>query len=268
MWSTRALTVAVSFCLATPTLAQGVPPAEETIEVVGKREQDRRRTINAFVRALSREPTTEPITRFDTACPEVAGLSPAQNQAIIQRMRVVAGAAAVPLAKPGCRPNVLVIVVPDKNEMLKALRKRHPDLFRDGRRKIINIVRDDSAALAWHISVDVDREGQPLASSNGIPVVETDVPNRYYSAFRPVSIGGIVLLEQAGIVGLTTTQIADYATMRAFSTAEPRQLSQTNAPTILRLLDSKIGDETPLSLTSWDLAFLKAAYAVSAGPPC
>lgn len=76
-------------------------------------------------------------------------------------------------------------------------------------------------------------------------------------------MGSMILIEQKGLVGLTATQIADYAAMRAFTTIYPHRLSHSNAPTILRVMNSKIGDITPLSLTKWDLAFLKSAYSVA-----
>lgn len=251
--------------LPLPAAAQVAAEPQETIEVTARRDKERRQVIRNFVGALSNDSHTGPMTRFDTACPVVAGLSPAQNLAVANRMRTVASAAAIPLAKAGCQPNILVIVVPDKFDVLKGFQTRHPAMFRNGDNKQVDLVRDKSAALAWHVSVDVDRFGKTIAAlADGPPVVVADGSPRLYTFFRPVAVGGVVLIDQAGVIGLTTTQIADYATMRIFSTAEPRKLTSSNAPTILRIMDSKIGDETPPSLTAWDFAFLKAAYAVPA----
>ena len=75
-------------------------------------------------------------------------------------------------------------------------------------------------------------------------------------------MGSMILIEQKGLVGLTTMQIADYAAMRSFTTIYPHRLSRSNMPTILRVMNSKIGDDTPHSLTRWDFAFLKGAYSV------
>lgn len=259
------LLLALSLLPAAPALAQDSKPAntEAEILVVGdrEREKERREEIRDFVRALSTEQSDSPLTRFHTACPAVVGLSPPQNLAIASRMRAVAGAAKVPLSEEGCRPNVLVIVVPDKDEMSKLLRKKHPVLFINGDEKPVDVAKENGPATAWHIQLIVDRSGEKIEPSGGVIWVRVgDNGPRTRASFRPLAIGAIVLIEQKGLIGLTTTQIADYAAMRAFTTLHPGRLARTDAPTILRLMDSDVGDVTPRSLTAWDFGFLKGVY--------
>jgi hypothetical protein len=78
---------------------------------------------------------------------------------------------------------------------------------------------------------------------------------------RPVYLMSIVVIERRGLDGLTTTQIADYAAMRAFSDASPARARETGAPTILTILETPMGSEMPLSMTAWDLSFLRGLYA-------
>lgn len=253
---------------AAPTVAQDRPPpkTETEILVVGEREKQEKQAelINEFVRSLSTEGWDSPMTRFENICPGVIGLSPARNREIVARIRAVATAAGIKVAEEGCRSNVRVVVVPDNEEMLKALKSKHPVLFRDYDRRPVEIVKEDGPVTAWHVRQKLDRNGNTLEpSASGITSISFDGASpRVLALYRPVAMGAMILIEQEGLIGLTTTQIADYAAMRALTTISPHRLSRSNAPTILRVMSSKIGDDTPLSLTQWDLAFLKSAYSV------
>lgn len=114
--------------MATPTLAQDreAPDTGSEIVVVGNRDQqgEQRQQIQKFVRALSTEGWDSPMTRFEKVCPGVIGLSPAQNLAIATRIRAVAKAANITVAKEDCKANLRVVVVPDRDEMLTLLEKK------------------------------------------------------------------------------------------------------------------------------------------------
>ena len=254
---------------AAPALAQDRPPPQTDTEilVVGEREtqESQAKQINEFVGALSTEGWDSPMTRFENICPQVIGLSPARNMEIVARIRAVATAAAIKVAEEGCRSNVRVVVIPDKDEMLKLLRSKHPVLFRDYDHRPVRLVKEDGPVTAWHVRQKLDRNGNTLEpDGNGVTSISFDGASpRMLALYRPVAMGAMILMEQKGLIGLTTTQIADYTAMRALTTINPRRLSRSSAPTILRVMSSEIGDETPRSLTQWDLAFLKSAYSVS-----
>lgn len=253
--------------MAAPILAQDRPPSKNATEilVVGKREkQNQAEQIKEFVRALSTDGWDSPMTRFENICPAVIGLPPAQNLEIVTRIRTVATAAGIEVAEEGCRSNVRVIVIPDKEEMLKLLKSKHPVLFRDYDRRAVELVKEEGPVTAWHVRQKLDRQGNTLEpNEDGKTSIYFDGASpRVLAVYRPVAMGAMILMEQQGLIGLTTTQIADYAAMRALTTIYPHRLSRSDAPTILRVMSSKIGDETPLSLTEWDFAFLKSAYSV------
>ncbi|WP_133366091.1 hypothetical protein [Qipengyuania sediminis] len=253
---------------AAPTLAQDRPPPITGTEILvvgerGKQEQQAEQ-IKDFVRALSSERWDIPMTRFEAICPGVIGLPPARNLEIARRIRAVATAAGITVGEEACRPNLRVVVIPDKEEMLDLLKRKHPALFRDYDRKPVNLVKEDGPVIAWHVRQKLDRQGNTLEPGpNGITTISIDGASpRVLAVYRPVAMGAMILMEQKGLVGLTTTQIADYAAMRALTTIHPQRLSRSNAPTILHVMTSKIGDDTPPSLTQWDFAFLKTAYSV------
>ncbi|QDM40958.1 hypothetical protein [Altererythrobacter sp. TH136] len=254
--------------MGAPAVSQDREPSREQdqIVVVGEQNQPKkqREEIQEFVRALSTEEWDSPMTRFEKVCPGVRGLSPAQNTAIVARIRAVAAAAGIEVGDKACQPNLRMVVVPDKDEMLQLLKSKHPVLFRDYDGRPVEIVKEDGPATAWHVRERLDRRGNTLEpSESGVTYVDFDGASpRVLALYRPVAMGSMILIEQKGLIGLTTTQIADYAAMRAFTTIYPHRLSRSNAPTILRVMDSRIGDVTPLSLTQWDFAFLKSAYSV------
>lgn len=238
--------------------------SSDDILVLGEREKGQRDQIRDYVRALSTEGWDSPMTRFDAVCPGVIGLPPAHRSAIVARIRAVAASANIKVQDEGCAPNVRIIVIPDKAEMLTLLRKKHSDLFRSYEGQSLQVAKEDGPVTAWHITQKLARGGLTATSGADVTTLTFDGPSpRVIAAFRPVSLATMILIEQRGLVGLTTMQIADYAAMRAFTTISPQRLSRSNAPTILRVMTSEIGEETPLSLTRWDHAFLKGAYAVS-----
>ncbi|MEI9853020.1 MAG: hypothetical protein WDN24_21660 [Sphingomonas sp.] len=179
-------------------------------------------------------------------------------------MRRVADAARIRLADPGCRPNALVIITRDKEEMIAALRRKYPVLFLDAANESIRIPRQRGPVTAWHLEGRVDRMGSPVPfnEDEGYYVLNTPVtPSRISATMRPIFLGAVVVIEVDALIGLTTTQIADYAAMRAFAKTDPARVRKSKVPTILTVLDAPMDSEVPLTLTQWDMGYLKGLYA-------
>ena len=70
-----------------------------------------------------------------------------------------------------------------------------------------------------------------------------------------------MVVQANALDGLTTTQLADYAAMRAFVRTDPKNLRSSSSDTILSIIDAPMGTAVPLTLTPWDLSFLRAFYA-------
>jgi len=109
----------------------------------------------------------------------------------------------------------------------------------------------------------VDARGKPLPQGDIEPFVNrtTVQSSRITAADRPVFDAAALVVEQRALDGLSTTQLADYAAMRLFAKTEPQRLAASEAPTILKILDAPMGTEIPLTLTDWDLSFLRGLYA-------
>ena len=260
--------IAVALALTAQTPAAQPPAGPEAEIIVRGSRADQERQLSDFVDALTPSRIGGQLSRFDwAACPAAAGLSAAQNQAIAERMRQVAVAAGVPVGSPGCRPTVLLLVTRDKAALINGLKAKHPAYFTGvPRDQVKQLARSPGPAAAWHVEglLDADGVAPTRDKLTGQYTVErTDSPSRLRTSARPHFLASVVVVEVEALAGLTTTQLADYAAMRAFARTEPNKLKASRAPTILTVLDTPMGGSVPVTLTQWDLAFLKALYGSS-----
>jgi len=260
-WISLAAAAAI---IAGPGAAQQGQPAPEqpTITVEGRNPDDQ---IRALVDSLPPAPANGHIARFEhDACPAILGVPPAQRASIVARMRAVGAAAGVPMGRPSCRPNIVILVTPDKRQLIEQLARRYPYYLGDlSRRQIARLAESPAPSALWHMNGVVDADGRVLTASGGnVPVMRTGRQgSRIVDQTHPEYIGSVLVLQASALVGLTTTQLADYAAMRTLSGADPARLPGRDVPTILTLVDAPMGSEVPITLTNWDLAFLQSLYA-------
>jgi hypothetical protein len=248
-----------SLALGAAAAAQDQPPKEGPAEIVvtGTRAPDKQ--ISDFIGALTKARVDGQLSRFeDDVCPAALGLVANQNQAIAARMRSVARAAGIPLGKEGCAPNVFVLVASNKDAVVADLNKRYSDPLGDR----VKPSKQSDPATIWQVEGRLDANGIPAAVENGYYKVEmAGGSSRIRPASRPHFLASVLVVEPGALAGLTTTQLADYAAMRLFARTDPSRLKERSAaPTILTVLDAPMGSEVPITLTQWDLGFLKALY--------
>jgi hypothetical protein len=263
---TRAACAMTALLLALPAHGQDAPPppeAEEEIVVTGRQLDEQ---VHDFVGALTpSRGAGSTISRFEEAvCPAVRGFTPAQNETVTARLRAVAAAAGVQVERPGCVPDSLLIVTADKDKFIRTLASRRPETFGDLTPvQIRELARSPGPAAAWQLKGMVNSDGQPilLDGTTGVYLNRTtQAASRGRPEGRWVFEGSALVVERSALVGLTTTQIADYAAMRLFARTDPTRVAG-KAPTILTILEAPMGSEIPITLTQWDLAFLRGLYA-------
>lgn len=244
-----------------PSQNRAADSANSEIVIEGMRERERQ--IERFVDALTEAPVMGHLGRFDwKVCPAVVGLTSAQNAAVAERMRRVAQAADIPLAEPDCAPNALVIATPDKQATLRRLRREYPNYFIDPLDRGRRVPNDPGPATAWQVEGLLDADGVPAPYDviNQNYLVPAREASRIVSNSRPHFLASVLVVQLDALAGLTTTQVADYAAMRVFARTDPARLAQSAAPTILTILDAPMDREVPVTLTHWDLGFLRALY--------
>ena len=253
--------------LAAP--AAGQQPAEEAdvreIIVEGSRNQEKQ--IAEFVDALTKAPSQGQLSRFEEQiCPMAAGIPDVHKAAVVGRLRRVAAAVGIPVASSAkCTPNLLVIVTPDKQALMRQLERKRPYYFpgKWSSSHIRSFTRDPAPVAAWHLEGKMGRDGRPLMNDfrTGVDYQKTIMASsRIVPSARPHFLGAIVVADVDALIGLTTTQLADYAAMRSFARTDPRALATSRTPTILHIIDTPIGGAIPVTLTEWDFGFLKALY--------
>lgn len=255
------LAASVSASQATP------PPPAEPADIVVEGNRNRKAEVREFVEALTPARVGEQLSRFTLpVCPAAFGLLEGQNDAIVARMKNVARAAGIKVAGERCSPNALLIVVRDKDQFVAAIERKFPDYLRDPIGAPVTVQGDDGATVAWHVNGLLDSDGIRAAvieAPTGGKTYSLDsvVASRIRSSAQPDFLTGVVVIEVDALVGLTTTQIADYAAMRLYSQADPARLRSFSRATILKAVDAPLNSNVPLTLTAWDLAFLKSLYA-------
>ncbi|MFL6856737.1 MAG: hypothetical protein ACJ8EB_02385 [Allosphingosinicella sp.] len=256
---------------AAPAAAQQAAPPSDQSEIVVTGTKDMERQVRDFVGALTAAPTHGQLSRFESkVCPAALGLSGSQKRAVEDRMRRVAAAAGLPVGRPGCVVNILVFVTSDKRAFLETLNRKYSKYFGElSNAAVHRLAHAPGGAAAWQL------QGPPISAS-GVELGQTGDPGAEYYVNRTITAsshitppvrpqfdGAAVVVETGALVGLTTTQLADYAAMRTFAKTDPARLPAEGPPTILKVLDAPIGTAVPPTLTEWDLGFLRALYASS-----
>ena len=249
------------------------PGAAGSIIVQGERQ---RAQIDDFVARLKPAQGNSQLGKFlQPVCPEVSGLAAPDNQRVAERMRTVATAAGVEVGPTGCSTNVLVLVVADKAAAMNALRRTRPDLLGAlPATEFRRLANDPAGAAAWQVVDQIGTDGMALANvrlkTGADPGANTSA--RAVRSFGSVSrlrelsvpqfLTSIVIVEADVARDVTTTQLADYALMRALVGSDDRGAAPRQS--ILNLVDAdRTGTEAPLSATWWDIALLKSLYSTS-----
>lgn len=270
MRAAAALAAATLGAIATPAAAhaQAGPagdPAAGPNEVVVQGKREREAQIRNFIDSLAPGKFNGQLSRFGApACPGTLGFTAAQGKAVAARLRAVATAVGAPLAAPGCRPNMWVILTDDRAALADKIR----GAWTSGTGERAKKTASTDLATVIHRESLLDANGLEIGAKSDA----VDGDGGYYQSeiytsdrIRPQSSksfsASAILIEPARTAGLTAMQVADYAAMRLLARADPARLGPDAPATILTALAAPMGAELPLSVTQWDFAFLKALYA-------
>jgi hypothetical protein len=217
-----------------------------------------------------------PVRFTRPVCPAVFGLAQQQAAFIAGRMRQVAKAAGVPLANQPCDANAIVIVTSNKTATIEALRQKRADYFpvEWSDRQIRALETDPYPAAAWQFEGLLTPDGIRVAENSDPSLLDPVAPGALAAATSPTTLPAsrmrpsikrdvmtsVLVIEAKALDGITTTQFADYAAMRTFARADPRQTGLPASDTILKVLDAPMGTAVPLSVTAQDLDYLKGYY--------
>ncbi len=167
-----------------------------------------------------------------------------QGREIGRRIIANARAANVKIAKPGCRPNALVLVADDMRAKIEEHRRKGRRFF--GRLKSHEIDRVLRASDPVYVFQDVERT---VSVARG----------RLDRVVREDTMGTAVLMENRAIVGLTPKQVADYASIRLLAPkSELENVAEAAPNTIMRLFSDP--DRRLQEMSRLDRAYLSSLY--------
>jgi len=259
--------------LYVPGLAAAPRPSDDEILVVSDQDADRVR--REFVKAMALPSAYDQLGRFeDPVCPVVLGFKAPYGTVVADRMRRVADAAGIKVARDGCKPNVYLFVVRDKASLVRGLSRSASSVFgyRDDPAYAERAVLASASApsVAWQVLQYRASDGsvayrERLRSNSRDSVLKlTTTASRIVSPLRVEFGASVMVIEAKSLLGADLRQLSDFAAMQLYAHTEPQMASEQKAPTILTLLDdATTGRPAPLSITQWDLAYLKALYSFS-----
>lgn len=214
------------------------------------------------IRALARTITppsgsNEPLARFhDSVCFGTAGLDRRSLEDIGNRLAADAEQAGLDLAGDGCKPNVIILFVDGVDAQIRTLVQRKWWVFGDRTpAEIRGVVNEKGPVRAWSNNEIRSRDGNRIRP-NGVLNIES--ASRIVSSIRRDTLASVVLIERSAAVGKTTSQLADYAAMRALAGARSQHTSGRD--TILALFDPATAT-APAELTAFDRGYLRGLYA-------
>ena len=290
--SASAPSLAQDLPLPAPVPAQSAPSGEAppdaapSSEIVVSGRVDRgeqKKAVNRFIRAVMRTEASGQYARFNSAiCPSAIGFSKEVEALIETRVRTVARAANIALAKTKCDPNLHIVLVDNGPDAVKWMRRKARGAFgrmRPHQRDAIE--RGAGPVFNWHAvyPVSMDNGGNraiqngggsgAVGASAGIlgdPALNagmTNVKSRIRQPIKQDIVHGMVLIERQAARALSAIQVADFAAMRGLLSAKTDDENLASVETIMTLFDTPKEERLP-GLTEWDLALLTALYKAPA----
>lgn len=250
-----------------PTTVEGV-----TVEARRESQQERlERVIETFIgdTAVTIERNGQ-LGRFDRrVCPGVMNVDPAIGQIIIDRIALAIQAVDLPVGRPGCDANLLVIVTEDSDRLATIMMERFGRVFEHhvsnqerGRDFLVDFGRSGQAIRTWHMTA-IDT-GQPpsavLVAHGGRAIGGFDGGSRLRAAYETDIFGTIVIVDSQRVGPVDPAALGDYIAMtslaRISSNAETREVVS-----ILNIFDDDAPDDVRAArLSNWDIGYLQALY--------
>lgn len=265
--------------LTSPLGASAQQNASDTIIVRGTRidpGQARDRAVD-FVKRTGVANGQQQVARWIIPiCVKVFGLTTSQAVRIEDSMLDIAYEANMPVAGPGCQPNITVTFAPNAGEVVRHIYAKKPQQLREVSQSEREQLLSGEAPIRWWYATEMmDREGMRsnnisapwLTAGEGtgapvsLPTVDGVTTTQQYNSGSNVrtptvrSLYGATVVVDATKAGNTPVDaIAAYSAMVAFAEMN------ASAPPPDSILGLFQPSSVETSLTDWDMAFLKSLY--------
>jgi len=275
------------YLLLIASSATATQPQGGTIVVRGTRvdpAEARERAVDFIKRAGVAKGQKQVARWVIPICIKVIGVEDGQASRVEQSMLDIAAAAKIDIAGPKCEPNITVSFTTDPRQVVRHIKARKPNQFRElsfaDRERVLT---GDAPIRWWYATQMLDRDGvksnnmspgwigagegssvpgsavtDPLTVGNFGDVTSTQQYNSGSNVRTPTLrslYGATIVVDAARAGNASVDAIADYAAMVAFA-----EMDASDPPPPDSILGLFQPNSTETSLTDWDLAFLKSLY--------
>jgi hypothetical protein len=288
-----------ALALSGPAAAQGSPtrpaPSTESITVTGIKDVDK--AVTDFVGAMT-VPTrvAGKLARWrDGVCPITAGLRPEAVKFIDKHVKDVAAQVGAPVNdRDDCKPNIEIVFTTTPQALLETVTVKYPELlgYHDNSAQAAELAAVTRPIQSWYATATKDLHGQPQLdgvktggvrmtlqlpeggyggpAGGALPMSEMNMPDARVTNVTGGRLGDgtssefshvMIVAEPAKLLDHEIGTLADYIAILALSQTPVLDHCQ-KLPTILNLLASGC-DTPPKTLTSVDLAYLRALYKMT-----
>jgi hypothetical protein len=251
------------------TQPQPTTPLEGLTVVAPPTEQDRLPDlVDRFVASHSATGRYDLLSRWARAvCPQAAGLTPPLNAFVAAQVRTVARRVGAPVEKHPrpdrpCQTNVLVIFTPEPQALMDRVRARHPELLGfHYAAQAERLSRVTAPIQAWYVTGGQGSSGEVILDDPQGDSASGGAGSRLTAYLSSRFLAVLVVVDAGRIVGRPIGAIADGVAMRALARARVAA-GCDELPTILDALNADC-PQAPNALSAYDVAYLKALYAVN-----
>lgn len=262
--------------------ADADPSARLESVTVTASKPDLEEIIRKYVKSFAApSPFLGRIARWETGiCPTVIGLKAESASVIESRIKALAKLVGAPVAtKQSCKANVEIIVTPQSQALLDAIRDKKPAVlgYSDGPSQTAKLAIMKQPIQAWYVTATKDYAG----------VLHTDqlvedcaiYTGRRRDCFTLVSgfrlndglqsdfVNALVIVDSTQAGQLQVSTLANYVALEALAQTQAAQGCRT-LPTLTNLIATGCGvGNTVDDLTDTDIAYLRALYKIQSGTP-
>ena len=277
---TAALLAAAWASRAQPPATAAPAPTGNTVEdltVVGRKSAKPppsfSSAVSAYVRSNAQPSSVGNLSRWRVPlCPYTAGLTPALNAFVSQRIVEIAARVGAPSVGRCATNNVLVVFTTEPQKVVDDVRRQHPKLlgYHDQADKKA-LATFQGPAQAWHVtgtrgysgalSRDVSDHPCDTESCTYGTGPEGRGDSRLSNGLTNEFMFALVVVKADAADGQPIGAVADMIAALALSHTG-RRTGCSPLPSVLDALDPACAAETPIeTLTAYDEAFLKGLYA-------
>ncbi len=281
--------VSMSVMMAICAVSTGAAQASETPKVVEEADLVNEKVVitarnpaetKSYVEQITAPPRgADQLARWDDRiCVGVSGVREEHAQFLADRVSQRAVEVGLRTGKPGCEPDVTILVTTEPQKLIGAIQAEYTSLFAInnelragtlGNMAFEQFKTEERPVRWWHVSETKSADGATIRGEatqglndgvTGAPTVRSE-GSRLRSSIREDLSRAIIVVDANLVQDVSLDSLGDYIAFVALMQADPNG-NTTSINTIMNLFRADAGEKRALSMTDWDKDFLRALYSM------